>query len=219
MEHKLINGHEAVDLGLPSGTLWATCNVGASAPEEFGAYFAWGETTPKAIYYWDTYKYISDSDGITKYCTNSFCGMVDNRSELATCDDAATINWGSGWCMPTKVQWDELRQYCTWTWTTMSNSDGEAVYGYQVVSKFNGNSVFLPAAGYRDDFGLGYAGDKGFYWSSSLFSEHPNYAWYLTFEPDDIYWYCFYRCYGRPVRPVLKWSLADRTCSPTISEI
>ena len=100
-----LDGHAYVDLGLPSGTLWATCNVGASSPEEYGDYFAWGETEPKNDYNWSTYKYCKGSSTtMTKYCTSSSYGTVDNKTELEPSDDAATVNWGSNWQMPSLEQ-------------------------------------------------------------------------------------------------------------------
>ena len=103
------DSHEWVDLGLPSGTLWATCNVGASKPEEYGVYFAWGETEPKSNYDWSTYKYYNGSpETMTKYCTNNDMGRVDNKTELEAMDDAATVNWGSNWQTPSKEQFEEL---------------------------------------------------------------------------------------------------------------
>ena len=108
--------HEWVDLGLPSGTLWATCNVGADNPEDYGDYFAWGETEPKVIYNWSTYKWCNGSvNTMTKYCTDSGYGTVDNKTELDPADDAATVNWGTSWRMPTLEQLDELLTKCTWT--------------------------------------------------------------------------------------------------------
>ena len=110
--------HEWVDLGLPSGTLWATCNVGANAPEEFGDYFAWGETAPKDYYDWDNYKWCNGNDStLTKYCNDStygYNGFVDNKVELDPEDDAAYVNWGPSWRMPTLNQTQELWQDCTW---------------------------------------------------------------------------------------------------------
>ena len=108
------NGHDYVDLGLPSGTKWATCNVGATAPEEYGDYFAWGETEPKTTYNWDTYKWCNGSeDTFTKYNTKSSYGTVDNKTQLELADDAARANWGGQWRMPTDAEWTELCKNCT----------------------------------------------------------------------------------------------------------
>ena len=109
----------AVDLGLPSGTLWADRNIGANSPEGYGDYFAWGETRPKSEYNWSTYKYCKGSDKtITKYCDDSSYGTVDNKTVLEPSDDAATANWGSNWRMPTHGEQVELNEKCKWTWTT-----------------------------------------------------------------------------------------------------
>ena len=139
---ELHNGHEYVDLGLPSGLKWATCNVGATAPEEYGDYFAWGETETKATYDLSNYKWCNGTyESMTKYCTNSEYGIVDNKTTLELSDDAARVNWGGSWRMPTKAEQDELRNTdnCTWEWTTQNG-----VNGYKVTSKKNGNSIFLP---------------------------------------------------------------------------
>ncbi len=132
--------HEYVDLGLPSGTLWATCNVGANSPEEYGNYFAWGETKPKSDYTWGIYKYCQGSpDTMTKYCRSRSYGTVDNKTELEPSDDAATANWGGGWQMPSREQFNELfnSSYTATTWTTLNG-----VSGYEITSKSNGNSIF-----------------------------------------------------------------------------
>jgi hypothetical protein len=133
-----IGGHEYVDLGLPSGTLWATCNIGANSPEEYGDYFAWGETSPKSNYKWSTLKYCEDDNGDTysKYNTDSKYGNVDNKTTLERSDDAATANWGNDWCMPTLAQFQELYDKCTWTWTKKNGKKGYEVKGS------NGNTIF-----------------------------------------------------------------------------
>ena len=170
--------HEYVDLGLPSGTLWATMNIGANSPEEYGDFFAWGETTPKVAYDWSNYQWCNGTlRTMTKYCTQSNYGnngLVDGKTELDPEDDAATANWGSNWCMPTKAQQDELRSQCTWQWTT---SNG--VKGYRV-SK-NGKSLFLPAAGYYFTTLYYRPGEMGYYWSRTLGSSRSYYANYIYF--------------------------------------
>ena len=194
------DGHDYVDLGLPSGTLWATCNVGASSPEEYGDYFAWGETKPKTTYNWSTYKYCKGTETtMTKYCTESYYGTVDNKRELEPSDDAATVNWGSNWQMPSLEQLKELynSSYTTTTWTTMNG-----VYGWKITSKSNGNSIFLPAAGYRYGTSLNYAGSFGDYWSRSLNTSNSGNAYYLSFNSSNIYADYNGRYYGRSVRPV-----------------
>ena len=193
-----LDGHDYVDLGLPSGTLWATCNVGASNPEKYGGYFAWGETTTKAkgTYSWTTYKYCKDSyDTQTKYCTSGSYGTVDNKIELEPSDDAATVNWGSGWQMPSLEQFKELinSNYTTTTWTTLNG-----VNGYEITSKSNGNSIFLPAAGYSDGTGLG----RGSYWSRSLDTSRSDCAYSLNLGSSSIGTGHNIRYDGKSVRPV-----------------
>ena len=159
------NGHEWVDLGL--SVKWATCNVGASSPEDYGDYFAWGETSPKSEYTWANLKYCNDTtgDSFSKY--NQTGGTRDNRTVLELSDDAARVNWGGSWHMPTIAEFQELIDKCTWTWTTMNGKEG-----YKVVSKSNGNFIFLPAAGVRVGTSLYYAGGLGRYWSSSLLENY-----------------------------------------------
>ena len=189
-----INGHAYVDLGL--SVKWATCNVGASKPEDYGDYYAWGETTTKSDYSWKTYKWCKGTDDtMTKYCTNSKYGTVDNRTTLTSSDDVATVKWGSKWRMPTKEEVEELVGDCTWTWTTQSGVKGKKVTGP------NGNSIFLPAAGGRDGTDLFGRGASGNYWSATK----GTYEWAhrLYFIDDYIYWdYSCLRNYGFPVRPV-----------------
>ena len=189
----------AVDLGLPSGTLWADRNVGADSPEAYGDYFAWGETAPKSTYNWSTYKwYNGSSTPMTKYCTKSSYGTVDGKTVLDLEDDAAYVNMGSEWCMPTIAQQQELLNECTWEWT---NQNG--VYGRKVTGP-NSNSIFLPAAGYRDDGGLYDAGSLGYYWSSSLDEYYSSNACFLYFYSGGYHWNrANYRCYGRSVRAVV----------------
>ena len=178
------NGHDYVDLGLPSGTLWATCNVGAETPEEFGDYFAWGETQPKEVYGVSTYKWcewsiVDHHTRLTKYCnkaSSGYNGFTDNLTILLPEDDAATANWGSGWRMPTKEQCQELLDNTSCIRTTQND-----VVGFLFTAS-NGNSLFLPAAGYCEEDILGGAsGIYGFYWSSSLYADNPFHAWYIYF--------------------------------------
>ena len=169
--------HEWVDLGLPSGTLWATCNVGANAPEEYGDYFSWGETASKNLYDWSTYKWCDGSDNtLTKYCTDNRYGTIDNKSELDPDDDAAFMNWGPSWRMPTEEQYLELEDKCSWTWTTMNGVSGYLVKGR------NGNSIFLPGAGYRKANSQYATGSNGYYWSLALYSaDDPSFARGMSF--------------------------------------
>ena len=189
------NGYEWVDLGL--SVKWATFNVGASKPEEYGDYFAWGETEPKNTYDWSTYKWYNGSETtLTKYCTVDNLGTVDNKTQLELSDDAAHANWGGSWRMPTQAEQDELREQCIWIWTSQNG-----VNGYKVTSKSNGNSIFLPAAGILS-ISLDYAGSSGTYWSSSLYADTPNSAYYFSFNSSNVDWNYYFRCYGRSVRPV-----------------
>lgn len=187
------NGHAYVDLGL--SVMWATCNVGADSPEDYGDYFAWGETSPKSTYNWSTYKWCEGSSStLTKYNSKSSYGTVDKKKKLDLSDDAARANWGGSWRMPTYDELKELKTECTWTWTTHNG-----VKGYKVTSKVNGNSIFLPAAGYRYDCSLEDAGTYGYYWSSSL--RTGSYARCLFFGSSFVDWN-IYRYDGRSVRPV-----------------
>ena len=184
------NGHEWVDLGLPSGLKWATCNVGASSPEDYGYYYAWGETSTKGDYSWSTYEWFDNfTRTVTKY----------KADELDPSDDAARANWGGYWRLPTKKEFEELREHCTWEWTTQNSHKG-----YKVTSKKNGQSIFLPAAGWRlgaDDYSVG---SYGYYWSSSPIESDASYAYYLYFYEDyhNVDW--GYRYCGHSVRPVLE---------------
>ena len=196
----IYNTHEYVDLGLPSGLLWATCNVGATSPEDYGDYFAWGETTPKDTYNWSTYQYCNGAyNTLTKYCTNADYGnngFVDNLTTLFPEDDAATANWGSGWRMPTKEEWQELRDNTTVTWTTQNGVNG------RLFTASNGNSLFLPAAGYRSSSSLTYAGSYGGYWSRSLSADYPDGAWSFGFTNGGYGMSSLGRYCGFTVRPV-----------------
>ncbi len=176
--------HEYVDLGLPSGTLWATCNVGASSPEEYGDYFAWGETEPKEVYNWNTYKWCNGSQNtLTKYCNhsnNGYNGFTDGKTEFDPEDDAAFVNWGTSWRTPTYDQLLELYRNCTWTWTQLNGVNGELVTGP------NGNSIFLPAAGGRYETSLGSAGSGGYYWLRTLYSGYSYSAYDLSFISGNV---------------------------------
>lgn len=176
-----LNGHEFIDLGLPSGLLWATCNVGATTPEGNGDYFAWGETTTKDIYNWSTYKYCNSRIKLTKYCNNSSYGnngFADTLITLEASDDAVTANWGDGWRMPTRYEMNELYNNCVLIWTTQNGVGGDKIIGP------NGNTIFLPAAGGRLDGSFISVGSYGSYWSSSLSTDDPYGAWYLDFRSD-----------------------------------
>ena len=193
------SGQEAVDLGLPSGLKWGSCNIGASKPEEYGDYYAWGETETKSRYDWSTYKWCNGSDTtLTKYNTNSSYGTVDNKIKLKTSegDDVARVKLGGKWRMPTDGEWTELRTNCTWTWTTQNG-----VYGGKVTGP-NGNSIFLPAAGNRYYMSVNGAGSWGVYWSSSLYTDRPSDAYHVYFDSGEVGRYRASRYFGFTVRPV-----------------
>ena len=186
------NSHTYVDLGLPSGTLWATCNVGASTPEEFGDYFAWGETTTKEIYDWINYKWCNGSSTtLTRYCTNRSYGEVDYWTNLLPIDDAASVNWGSLWCIPTYDQQQELMLYCNWQISTSNNVSGYTVTGP------NGNSLFLPFAGSASENGL-----FGIFWSSNFEYQTPCIAQGICINSGGKYGYSNSRCIGASIRAV-----------------
>lgn len=207
---------KAVDLGLPSGTLWASCNVGATKPEEYGDYFAWGETkgykSGKRDFSWSTYKWCKGaSDKMTKYCDYADYGnkgFTDNKKELDLADDAAYVNWGSSWRMPSLEQIKELIDNCYWEWTTLNG-----VYGHNVTSLKNKNSIFLPAAGNRGGTSLVSAGSYGGYWSRSLalgtLGTVSAYSLYFDDSMVDEWtgyeyavWNPLWRIFGRSVRAV-----------------
>ena len=196
--------HEYVDLGL--SVKWATCNVGAENPEDYGDFFAWGETETKAYndYGWRTYKYGTAYDEITKYCDLSWSGKngcVDNKIILEPKDDAATVNWGGKWRMPTVEELRELISNCTWEKTTVNN-----VLCYRITSKIEGYTdccIYLPAAGCaNDEYGLCMQGASFYYWTSSVFTKDigtSDCAWTYTDGEGD---WGVERCYGLSVRPV-----------------
>ena len=219
----ITNGYSWVDLGLPSGLKWATCNVGAENPWDYGDYFAWGETAPKSVYDWSTYLdgRITDEEdcGTSKDLLNGITAI--NGTQY----DAARVNMGGSWRMPTYDEQTELQDNCYWEWT--SSYSGKGVEGYIVYKvksasdkgevKYSGSStatvgsysladphIFLPAAGYRNLSDLGYAGDYGFSWSSSLFTGLPDYAYYLYFLSDNVNWNYYYRYNGLSVRAVVE---------------
>lgn len=201
--------HEYVDLGLPSGQLWATCNVGADSPEGYGGYFAWGETQTKDTYYWNTYAHGTEN-ALTKYCTLSDYGLngfTDNLTTLESGDDVATVLWGADWRMPTKEEWEELLNNTTHTMTTQGGVVG------RLFTATNGNTLFLPAAGYYQHGNLDFAGIVGEYWSNLLKTDlqpvnnpdNQSNATYLYFtESDNSNCHMSYtcRCWGLPVRAV-----------------
>lgn len=185
----------AVDLGL--SVRWASFNVGATKPEEYGGYYAWGETEEKNDYSWETYKWCNGSeDSLTKYCTDSDCGTVDNKTVLDPEDDIAHVKWGGNWRMPTRDELEELIKRCYWKWTTLNG-----VVGHKVIGP-NGNSIFLPAAGFINGTEHRFKGTGGFCWSSSLNVSNCSLYCMYFYESNQICDYNFYRNYGYTVRPV-----------------
>lgn len=205
----IINGHKYVDLGL--SVKWATCNVGATRPSEYGNYYAWGETSPKAEYLWENYKYYLKCPSnyrawVSKYLDtkNGQFGRVDNKGRLELSDDAAYANWGDGWRMPTLKEMEELISSCKVSWV-----ERDGVLGLLFTSKINGNSVFFPAGGYYDYHeDIQYKGTHGFYWTSSasfpLDGHNMSFGRYeatKTYGPQcSGYWRD--RCQGHTIRPV-----------------
>ena len=196
-----LNGHKWVDLGLPSGTLWATCNVGATKPEEYGGIYAWGETGTKNTFNWTTYKYSKRyTDKLTKYCSKSDYGnkgFTDSLTELQTGDDPAAANWGSGWQTPSDEQWKELLANTTNKWTTQNGVEGRLF-----TSEKNGQTLFFPASGYQCGTELIRAGSSGVYWSRLLYTVSPCFAWRLGFCSCDCGMGGSNRYEGISVRPV-----------------
>lgn len=194
-----VSDHGFVDLGLPSGLLWASCNVGADSPEGYGDHFAWGETTTKTTYNWSTYQYCNGSQNtLTKYCSGSslgYNGFSDDLTTLQPEDDAATANWGSDWRMPTQAEWQELLDNTTHTWTTRKGVNG------RLFTASNGNSLFLPATGYIYESYFVYSDRDGNYWSNSL-GLPPYYAKVFHFFSDNAYVSSMFRYYGLSVRAV-----------------
>ena len=180
---------KAVDLGL--SVMWSICNVGATSPEDCGDYFAWGETKPKSNYsYGNSVTYsLSISELESR-------GIIDSDGNLTAAYDAATVNWGNTWRMPTLDEIKELKEKCSWQWTSV-----KGVNGYRVTGS-NGNSIFFPAAGYRGVGGVNYRGSGGYYWSSTLYSSSSTNAGCLNFTRSYHDWSYYGRDYGLTVRPV-----------------
>ena len=205
--------HEWVDLGLPSGTLWATCNIGAESPEDYGSYFAWGETAPKESYTWENYVWMTtgkdDWQYITKYTFpdnqtegcwysgNTFIG--DGKRTLDTSDDAAFVLWGSDWRMPSKEQFEELidGSNTTTEWTTQNG-----INGLKITSLHNGKSLFLPATGFRSDSSVSSLNTTGNYWTRTHDTTYSDHAFELYIKQDQIYCYGSNRSLGQSIRPI-----------------
>ena len=192
-EYDPYNGYEYVDLGLPSGLKWATCNVGAETPEEYGNYYAWGETQPAP-----GFNYIESNCATYGLFISDLQsqGIIDGNNNLTPSYDAATANWGGSWRMPTKAELQELIDNCTWTWTAQNGVNGFRVTGP------NGSCIFLPAAGYHYESLLNLAGDLGHYWSSTTYESNIYSAWCLYFDSGNHYVSNRSRYYGLSVRSV-----------------
>ena len=176
--------------------------MGATKPEEYGDYFAWGEVEATEVYDWSVYKYCNGIDSsLTKYCDNNnygHNGFIDNKIVLYPEDDAATVNWGGEWRIPTYEELNELKTKCIWEWTTQNGVNGSKVTG------LNGNFIFLPAAGLINGLVLLFNESYTCYWSSSLCVNDPNNAYYLTSSSEYLEWSSYYRhrCCGKSIRPI-----------------
>lgn len=157
----------AVDLGLPSGTLWASCNIGANSPEDFGNYYSWGETEPKSSYKLEEYRHFKPGQENVMAIRRAFADL--GKDIAGTQYDVAHVKWGEEWQMPSLGQFQELEQNCVWEWTSVNE-----VAGYKITSKTNGNSIFLPAAGSKASQRTSNIGVYGLYWSSTLAYDGPS---------------------------------------------
>ncbi len=197
------NGHTWVNLGLPSGTLWATCNVGANNPEDYGNYYAWGETSPKNTYNWNTYIYCNgDYNTLTKYCNSTIYGFsnaVTTVEQLLASDDAASVNWGNGWQTPSCDEMQELVDNCSIAWASQNGVNGYVFTGP------SGNSIFLPATGYYTNSTIAGAGSFSCgYWANSIYTNSPDRANGLGFYENGCHINRAYRSLGRPIRAVCR---------------
>ena len=196
------NHHDWVDLGV--SVKWATCNVGASTPSDYGNFFAWGETSNKISYSWTTYKHCKGSyETITKYCDDinyGNNGFTDGISKLEPIDDVAHVKWSGSWRMPTAAEFQELMDNCSWAWTTLNGVNGYAVTGTK--PGYTDNTIFLPAAGFCSNSETKNVGTSGGYWTSSHGSDYPGSAVYFSFVSDGKGLNNGTRSYGDCVRPV-----------------
>ena len=202
----------AVDLGLPSGTKWATYNLGAARPEDYGLYFAWGETLSKADFTWSTYKWGAAADQLTRYCNDSEKGkdgytdaanpeIGKELTELLPEDDVAYAKWGGTWRMPTRAQFEELIANTNNAW--VGDYNGTGISGYKFTNKNDASKfIFLPAAGGRNGTSSDDVGSRGYYWSSSLYTSYPTGAYYLYVGSGDVDLGSYRRYGGHSVRPV-----------------
>ena len=205
------NGHKYVDLGLPSGALWATCNVGATTPLESGEFYAWGETEAKEMYNWETYVWCdgdactSSNQSLTKYCDRNAYGTLDGKLSLELEDDAAHVKWGGDWHTPTTEEFQELMDYCTFDYDWID--EAQTIEGFTITGP-NGNSIIMPAAGYRKS-GTSY-NNSFYYWSANLMMKDNQTtnggryaACFKHLNSEEADFVGRYRYYGIPVRPVL----------------
>ena len=201
-----IKEYEYIDLGLPSGLKWAKCNVGADKETDYGSYFQWGETEPHDAdtpYNWVNYKYCKGSSTtLTKYNIMGEYGTVDNKLTLDLEDDAARANMGGDWRMPTQADFLEMLDYTDSEWVENFNCSG--VNGRKFISKINGNSIFIPASGYRSVSSFYGQGRYGYVWSSSLYAVGPDYAWDLYFGSGYAMAGSLSRSFGFVARAVMK---------------
>ena len=194
-----------VDLGLPSGLLWAKYNIGASAPEEGGDFYSWGEADIKDHYFKDNYRYYNSDNHLTKYCPVDKPGYWGGPGEpddicvLQMADDVCTVKWGRAWRTPTCGQWDELIDNCNWEWTEIGGQKG-----YRVSSKSNSNSIFLPAVGYIGNTTHYYKNEEGFYASTDIWDSYPYYFGTTNITADHIWTnHGLYRYWGASFRAVV----------------
>ncbi len=201
-----VNGHEYVDLGLPSGTLWATMNVGANAPEEYGDYFAWGEIASKDEYSAMTYyrhgtrkSCLNMINSLKKYNYDSKYGKksLDLKHKLELIDDVANTQWGGDWRMPTIADFEELKEYCTWTSGTQNGT-----FGYTIMSLINCNQIFIPAAGFREGRIIKHQGIGAYLWTSELYQNDSCNAFEFVKNSDEFGIFFNQRISGLSIRPV-----------------
>lgn len=209
-QNKVITGHiysfktlpiecDYVDLGL--SVLWATCNIGANKPEEYGSYYAWGEKETKDTYNWSNYKWKKENSSLlNKYCTIEYYGIVDNKVRLEPGDDVAQCLYGKDWHMPYKEDWLELENNCKWEWTSINNTNGWLITS--LIEGYKDKSIFLPAAGIKKENNTESIGCVAHYWSICLNEEHPNVAQVLSLDSIEHKTQMYDRCYGLTIRPV-----------------
>lgn len=196
----IINEHQYIDLGLPSGCLWATCNIGSSSPDDDGMFYSWGETETNCFYFWDSYKFCNGAvDTMTKYCLNPENGNVDNISSLLPEDDVATSIWGKDWRMPYVDEVEELVNHCVWKKTVIKDNKSYMVG----ISKINGKRIIMPISGryFRGD--LDGEGVFCSYWSKTLLNDYSGSAYVLDIAREDVNTMYMARCCGLQVRPVV----------------